>query len=87
MICQHWSISYLVWKAKSLLEKSGVLHQPELVWVILCIINVAACLAQAVENVVQNRMRRRVIAGRCGTAEILEQQFVACDSLNGLQYC
>jgi hypothetical protein len=55
------------------LEEPGVLHQPELVRVVLCIIDIAASLAQAVENVVQNCMRDRVIARRCDSTEILEE--------------
>lgn len=85
MTCQDRSFPYLVWKVQSLLKKSGILHQPELVWIILCIVDIAACLAQAIENVIQNCMRGRIIARRCDTAEILEEQFIASDPLNGLR--
>jgi hypothetical protein len=66
------------------LQKPRVLHQPKLIWIVLGIIDIAARLAQAIKNLVQNCMRGRVITRRCDSAKILEEQFVASNALNRL---
>lgn len=79
--------SHLVWKVKPILQEPGVFHQSKLVWIIFGIVDIAACLAQPIENVIQNCVRDRVVARRCDSAEVFEEQLVASDSLNGLRGC